>query len=164
MKQLIKLLFHIENKKEQVNEVVQGLYEFFGIPHQDAYEILSKEYVWIVERFNPVELELDFPECSTENDMYNCLITAFSEIRFECIINDKSFSYIPTVSKTEDAVIENSDMIRVTLKEGYTIISIEELESLKRTKHVLQDLCGTIKTLENKLKPLSDDLRRISES
>lgn len=80
MKQLIKILFHIENKKEQVDKVVSGLNEFFSIPHQDAYEILSKEYIWIVERFNSVELELDFPECSTKDDMYNYLITAFSEI------------------------------------------------------------------------------------
>lgn len=68
MKQLVKILFHIENKKEQVDKVVSGLHKFFSIPHQDAYEILSKEYVWLVEYFNSVELELDFPEHSTEKD------------------------------------------------------------------------------------------------
>lgn len=66
MKQLVKILFNIENKKEQVDKVVSGLHKFFSIPHQDAYEILSKEYVWLVEYFNSVELELDFPEHSTE--------------------------------------------------------------------------------------------------
>lgn len=43
MKQLVKILFHIENKKEQVDKVVSGLHKFFSIPHQDAYEILSEE-------------------------------------------------------------------------------------------------------------------------
>ena len=38
MKQLVKILFHIENKKEQVYKVVSGLHKFFSIPHQDAYE------------------------------------------------------------------------------------------------------------------------------
>lgn len=90
MKQLVKILFNIENKKEQVDKVVSGLHKFFSIPHQDAYEILSKEYVWLVEYFNSVELELDFPEHSTEKDMYNCLITAFSEIPFKCEINNKN--------------------------------------------------------------------------
>lgn len=164
MKQLIKILFHIENKKEQVDKVVSGLNEFFSIPHQDAYEILSKEYIWIVERFNSVELELDFPECSTKDDMYNYLITAFSEIPFECKINDKEFNYIPAFSKTKDTVIENSETVRIITKAGYTIISTEELEKLRRAKSALKDLHGISRALENKLKTLSNDIRTISES
>lgn len=164
MKQLIKILFHIENKKEQVDKVVSGLHKFFSIPHQDAYEILSKEYIWIVERFNSVELELDFPECSTKDDMYNYLITAFSEIPFECKINDKKFKYIPAFSKTKDTVIENSEAVRIITKAGYTIISTEELEKLRRAKSALKDLRGISRALENKLKTLSNDIRTISES
>lgn len=160
MKKLVKLLFHIENEKKQVDEVVSGLYEFFGIPHQDAYEILSKEYIWIVQHFSPIELELDFPECSTEEDMFNCLITAFSEIQFECKINNKDFNYVPTSSKVKNV----SDMFNVTLKEGYTVIRIEELEKLKRAKHALKDLRGTIKTLESKIKTILNDTRTVSES
>lgn len=164
MKQLIKILFHIENKKEQVDKVVSGLNEFFSIPHQDAYEILSKEYIWIVERFNSVELELDFPECSTKDDMYNYLITAFSEIPFECKINDKEFNYTPAFSKTKDTVVENSETVRIITKAGYTIISTEELEKLRRAKSALKDLRGISRALENKFKTLSNDIRTISES
>lgn len=164
MKQLIKILFHIENKKEQVDKVVSGLNEFFDIPHQDAYEILSKEYIWIVERFNSVELELDFPEHSTEKDMYNCLITAFSEIPFECKINNEEFNYTPAFSKTKDTVVEGSEIVRIIIKEGYTIVRTEELEKLKKTKSALKALCGISRALENKLKTLSNDIRTISES
>lgn len=164
MKQLVKILFNIENKKEQVDKVVSGLHKFFSIPHQDAYEILSKEYVWIVEHFNSVELELDFPEHSTEKDMYNCLITAFSEIPFECQINDKEFNYTPAFSKTKDTVIENSETVRIITKAGYTIIRTEELEKLKRAKSALKDLRGISKALENKFKTLSNDIGAISES
>ena len=162
MKQLVKILFHIENKKEQVGKVVSGLHKFFSIPHQDAYEILSKEYVWLVEYFNSVELELDFPEHSTEKDMYNCLITAFSEIPFECKINNKKFNYTPAFSKTKDTVtvIENSETVNIITKAGYTII----LEELKRVKGALKGLCGISRALENKLKTLSNDIRTISES
>jgi hypothetical protein len=164
MKQLVKILFHIENKKEQVDKVVSGLHEFFGMCHQDAYEMLSKEYIWIVERFSPIELELDFPEHSTEKDMYNCLITAFSEIPFECQINDEEFNYTPAFSKTKDTVIENSETVRIITKAGYTIIRTEELEKLKRAKSALKDLRGISKALENKFKTLSNDIRTISES
>lgn len=164
MKQLVKILFHIENKKEQVDKVVSGLHEFFGMCHQDAYEMLSKEYIWIVERFSPIELELDFPEHSTEKDMYNCLITAFSEIPFECQINDKEFNYTPAFSKTKDTVIENSETVRIITKAGYTIIRTEELEKLKRAKSALKDLRGISKALENKFKTLSNDIGAISES
>lgn len=164
MKQLVKILFHIENKKEQVDKVVSGLYKFFSIPHQDAYEILSKEYVWLVEYFNSVELELDFPEHSTEKDMYNCLITAFSEIPFKCEINNKKFNYKPAFSKTKDTVIENSETVKIITKAGYTIIRTEELEKLKRVKDALKGLCGISRALENKLKTLSNDIRTISES
>lgn len=164
MKQLIKILFHIENKKEQVDKVVSGLNEFFGILHQDAYEILSKEYIWIVERFNSVELELDFPEHSTKKDMYNYLITAFSEIPFECKINNEEFNYTPAFSKTKDTVVEGSEIVRIIIKEGYTIVRTEELEKLKKTKSALKALCGISRALENKLKTLSNDIRTISES
>lgn len=164
MKQLVKILFHIENKKEQVDKVVSGLHKFFSIPHQDAYEILSKEYVWIVEHFNSVELELDFPEHSTEKDMYNCLTTAFSEIPFKCEINNKKFNYKPAFSKTKDTVIENSETVKIITKAGYTIIRTEELEELKRVKGALKGLCGISRALENKLKTLSNDIRTISES
>lgn len=164
MKQLVKILFNIENKKEQVDKVVSGLHKFFSIPHQDAYEILSKEYVWIVEHFNSVELELDFPEHSTEKDMYNCLTTAFSEIPFKCEINNEKFNYKPAFSKTKDTVIENSETVRIITKAGYTIISTEELEKLRRAKSALKDLHGISRALENKLKTLSNDIRTISES
>lgn len=164
MKQLVKILFHIENKKEQVGKVVSGLHKFFSIPHQDAYEILSKEYVWLVEYFNSVELELDFPEHSTEKDMYNCLTTAFSEIPFECKINNKEFNYTPAFSKTKDTVVEGSEIVRIIIKEGYTIVRTEELEKLKKTKSALKALCGISRALENKLKTLSNDIRTISES
>lgn len=132
--------------------------------HQDAFEMLFKEYVWIVEKFNPMELELDFPEHSTEKDMYNCLITAFSEIPFECKINNKEFNYTPAFSKTKDTVIENSETVKIITKAGYTIIRTEELEELKRVKGALKGLCGISRALENKLKTLSNDIRTISES
>ena len=164
MKQLVKILFHIENKKEQVDKVVSGLNEFFGIPHQDAYEILSKEYIWRIERFNSVELELDFPEHSTKKDMYNYLITAFSEIPFECKINNEEFNYTPAFSKTKDTVVEGSEIVRIIIKEGYTIVRTEELKKLKKTKSALKALCGISRALENKLKTLSNDIRTISES
>lgn len=45
MKKLIKIRFCIENKKEQVDKVVLGLHEFFDMCHQDAFEMLFKEYV-----------------------------------------------------------------------------------------------------------------------
>lgn len=164
MKKLIKIRFCIENKKEQVDKVVSGLHEFFDMCHQDAFEMLFKEYVWIVEKFNPMELELDFPEHSTEKDMYNCLITAFSEIPFECKINNKEFNYIPAFSKTKDTVVEGSEIVRIIIKEGYTIVRTEELEKLKKTKSALKALCGISRALENKLKTLSNDIRTISES
>lgn len=164
MKKLIKIRFCIENKKEQVDKVVSGLHEFFDMCHQDAFEMLFKEYVWIVEKFNPMELELDFPEHSTEKDMYNCLITAFSEIPFECKINNKEFNYTPAFSKTKDTVIENSETVKIITKAGYTIIRTEELEELKRVKGALKGLCGISRALENKLKTLSNDIRTISES
>lgn len=146
MKKLIKIQFCIENKKEQVDKVVSGLHEFF------------------VEKFNPMELELDFPEHSTEKDMYNCLITAFSEIPFECKINNKEFNYTPAFSKTKDTVIENSETVKIITKAGYTIIRTEELEKLKRAENGLKDLLGTIENLNNKLKALSNDIRTIPES
>ena len=164
MKQLVKILFHIENKKEQVDKVVSGLHKFFSIPHQDAYEILSKEYICVLERFSPMELELDFPKHSTEKDMYNCLITAFSEIPFECIIDNEEFNYVPAFSETKDTVIENSETVKIITKAGYTIIRTEELEKLKRAEHALKDLQGSVQTLRNKLKALSNDIRTISES
>lgn len=164
MKKLIKIRFCIENKKEQVDKVVSGLNEFFGIRHQDAYEMLSEEYIWIVERFSPMELELDFPEHSTEEDMYNCLITAFSEIPFECQINNKEFNYIPAFNKAKDTAIKNSEIVRIIIKEGYTIVRTEELEKLKKTKSALKALCRISRALENKLKTLSNDIRTISES
>ena len=58
----------------------------------------------------------------------------------------------------------NFNAIVITLKKEYTIISIEELEKLKRAKHALKDLQGSVQTLRNKLKTLSNDIRTISES
>lgn len=55
-------------------------------------------------------------------------------------------------------------IVNITLKKEYTIISIEELEKLKKAEHALKDLQGSIQTLRNKLKTLSDDIRTISES
>ena len=40
----------------------------------------------------------------------------------------------------------------------------EELEKLERYKHAIKDLNGTIRSLENELKKIQNDIRTISES
>lgn len=77
---------------------------------------------------------------------------------------DKEFNYTPAFSKTKDTVVEGSEIVRIIIKEGYTIVRTEELEKLKKTKSALKALCGISRALENKLKTLSNDIRTISES
>lgn len=40
----------------------------------------------------------------------------------------------------------------------------KDLIELQKSKHILEDLLGTIENLNNKLKTLSNDIRTISES
>lgn len=76
-----------------------------------------------------------------------------------CVSNDINANKI-----SNDKIIEDPNLFEITLKKGYTIISIEELEKLKRAENGLKDLLGTIENLNNKLKALSNDIRTISES
>ena len=55
---------------------------------------------------------------------------------------------------SNDKIIEDPNLFEITLKKGYTIISIEELEKLKRAKNALRDLYKTISVLENELKEI----------
>lgn len=140
MKQLVTLSFAIKNTKEERNKIIKYMNYYFSIPIQETYNLLNIAYVAKLGYFRGIDFELDFPNKYTEEDMFKKLKTVFSDVSFTCQINNKNFEH--------DISIESEN---------------KKVKPTK-SKHVLKDLLGTIKNLNNKLKQICDDIRTISES
>lgn len=147
MKQLVTLSFAIKNTKEERNKIIKYMNYYFSIPIQETYNLLNEE------------------------DMFEKLKTALTDVSFTCQINNKTFEHdisIESENKKVKPTNRNTTITSVTieeaLKEEFVIIHRKDLIELQKSKHILKDLLGTIENLNNKLKTLSNDIRTISES
>ena len=171
MKQLVTLSFTIKNTKEERDKIIKYMNYYFSIPIQETYNLLNIAYVAKLSCFRGIDFELDFPDKYTEEDMFKKLKTVLSDVSFTCQINNKNFEHdisIESENKKVKPTNRNTTNTSVTieeaLKEEFVIIHKKDLIELQKSKHVLKDLLGTIKNLNNKLKALSNDIRTISES
>ena len=171
MKQLVTLSFAIKNTKEERNKIIKYMNYYFSIPIQETYNSLNIAYVAKLGYFRGIDFELDFPDKYTEEDMFEKLKTALTDVSFTCQINNKNFEHdisIESENKKVKPTNRNTTNTSVTieeaLKEEFVIIHRKDLIELQKSKHILKDLLGTIENLNNKLKTLSNDIRTISES
>lgn len=171
MQQLVTISFAIKNTKEERNKIIKYMNYYFSIPIQETYNLLHTQYLAKLGYFRGIDFELDFPDKYTEEDMFEKLKTALTDVTFACQINNKTFGHdisIKPENKKVEPTNKSTTNISVTieeaLKEEFVIIHRKDLEKLKRTENGLKDLLGTIENLNNKLKALSNDIRTISES
>lgn len=171
MQQLVTISFAIKNTKEERNKIIKYMNYYFSIPIQETYNLLHTQYSAKLGYFRGIDFELDFPDKYTEEDMFEKLKTALTDVPFACQINNKTFGHdisIKPENKKVEPTNKSTTNISVTieeaLKEEFVIIHRKDLEKLKRAENGLKDLLGTIENLNNKLKALSNDIRTISES
>lgn len=171
MRQLVTISFAIKNAKEERNKIIKYMNYYFSIPIQETYNLLHTQYSAKLGYFRGIDFELDFPDKYTEEDMFEKLKTALTDVSFTCQINNKTFEHdisIESENKKVKPTNRNTTNTSVTieeaLKEEFVIIHRKDLIELQKSKHVLKDLLGTIENLNNKLKQICDDIRTISES
>ena len=171
MQQLVTISFAIKNTKEERNKIIKYMNRNFSIPMQETNNLLDIAYIAELVYFRAIDFELDFPDKYTEEDMFEKLKTALTDVSFTCQINNKTFEHdisIESENKKVKPTNRNTTNTSVTieeaLKEEFVIIYRKDLIELQKSKHILKDLLGTIENLNNKLKTLLDDIRTISES
>lgn len=172
MQQSIRIQFLMENTEKNRKQIAKNMNLNFNIPIKEVYDKLALAYSNNLKLFQTVKFNLSFPNNYKEKDIFKKLEEMFPNISFILHINEIIFNHNVNIVNNDinankisnDKIIEDPNLFEITLKKGYTIISIEELEKLKRAENGLKDLLGTIENLNNKLKALSNDIRTISES
>ena len=172
MQQSIRIQFIMENTEKNRKQIAKNMNLNFNIPIKEIYDKLALAYSDNLRLFQTVKFDLSFPSNYKEKDIFKKLEEMFPNISCICNINEIIFNHnvnivnndINANKMSNDKIIEDPNLFEITLKKGYTIISIEELEKLKRAKNALRDLYKTISVLENELKEIWNDTRTISES
>lgn len=163
MQQSIRIQFLMENTEKNRKQIAKNMNLNFNIPIKEIYDKLTLAYSNNLRLFQTVKFDLSFPNDYKEKDIFKKLEEMFPNISFMLHINEIIFNHnvnivnndISTNKKmSNNKIIEDPNLFEITLKKGYTIISIEELEKLKRAKNALRDLYGTISALENELKEI----------
>lgn len=172
MQQSIRIQFLMENTEKNRKQIAKNMNLNFNIPIKEVYDKLALAYSNNLKLFQTVKFNLSFPNNYKEKDIFKKLEEMFPNISFILHINEIIFNHNVNIVNNDinankisnDKIIEDPNLFEITLKKGYTIISIEELEKLKRAENGLKDLLGTIENLNNKLKALLNAIRTISES
>lgn len=153
MQQSIRIQFLMENTEKNRKQIAKNMNLNFNIPIKEIYDKLTLAYSNNLRLFQTVKFNLSFPNNYKEKDIFKKLEEMFPNISFILHINEIIFNHNVNIVNN-DKIIEDPNLFEITLKKGYTIISIEELEKLKRAKNALRDLYKTISVLENELKEI----------